>query len=290
METELASAGARAGVKPLAVAPGASALSGSDAHERGGSASTVDLGAVPGTSGTEVVVVVPTYNEVDNLPRIYERLRGYGATVGLLVVDDDSPDGTGRVADGLAAHDPHMWVLHRPGKSGLGRAYVDGMLSCLRAGAKVVVEMDADGSHQPEELGRLTDAIAQGADVAIGSRYVGTGTVLGWARHRSALSRAGNLYARRALAISVRDLTSGFRAYTTDALRSIDVASIRSEGYAFQIEMAFRAVRQGLRVVEVPITFVERQTGTSKMSVKVALEALWRVPSWRGSGGSRSIV
>lgn len=250
----------------------------------------VDLARGPSIKDADIVVVVPTYNEVGNLPRIYERLRAYSATVGLLVVDDDSPDGTGRVAAGLAAHDPHMWVLHRPGKSGLGRAYVDGMLSCLRAGAKVVVEMDADGSHQPEELGRLTDAIAQGADVAIGSRYVGTGKVLGWARHRSVLSRAGNLYARRALGISVRDLTSGFRAYSRDALRSIDLPSVRSEGYAFQIEMASRAVRGGLKVVEVPITFLERQTGTSKMSVKVALEALWRVPSWRGSGGSRHVV
>jgi dolichol-phosphate mannosyltransferase len=226
-----------------------------------------------------VLVVVPTYNERENLDPIVARVRAAVPEAHLLVADDGSPDGTGKVADELAAADTHVHVLHREAKQGLGAAYLAGFDWGLEHGYGVLVEMDADGSHQPEQLPSLLDALA-GADLVIGSRWVPGGTVRNWPRHREVLSRGANTYARVAMGTPVRDMTGGFRAFRASALRSLDLADVQSQGYCFQVDLAWRALRRGLRVVEVPITFVERERGSSKMSGAIVREALVNVTAW----------
>jgi dolichol-phosphate mannosyltransferase len=226
-----------------------------------------------------VLVVIPTFNEVDNLRPITDRLRRAVPEVDILIADDNSPDGTGAVADALAAADEHVHVLHRPDKQGLGAAYVAGFGWARERGYDVVVEMDADGSHAPEELPRLLDALRD-ADAVLGSRWVPGGSVRDWPAHRLLLSRGANLYARLALGMPVKDATGGYRAYRVPLLDKIDVDSVASQGYCFQVDLAWRAYRQGFRVVEVPITFADRERGASKMSSAVVREALWRVTAW----------
>jgi dolichol-phosphate mannosyltransferase len=238
----------------------------------------------PGPAG-RVVMVVPTYDEVENLAWIVGRLRRSLPDVDVLVVDDDSPDGTGDVADALAAADPGVQVLHRTGKGGLGAAYLAGFARALDAGYDVVGEMDADGSHQPEQLHRLLDALhgsdgGPAADLVIGSRWVPGGSVQNWPRRRELLSRAGNRYVRLLLGLGIRDATAGFRLYRRDALEAARLETVRSTGYVFQTDLAWRVVSAGLVVREVPIDFVERVRGESKMSGRVALESLLRITGW----------
>jgi dolichol-phosphate mannosyltransferase len=226
-----------------------------------------------------IVMVVPTYNEADNLPWIVGRLRAAEPAVDVLVVDDNSPDGTGRIADGLAAEDTQVHVLHREAKGGLGAAYLHGFAWALDAGYDVVGEMDADGSHQPEQLHRLLTAL-EGADLVIGSRWVPGGSIVNWPRRREALSRGGNLYVRLLLGIDVRDATAGYRVFRRQTLEKIDLGSVESTGYVFQTDLVTRALRAGLAVREVPIDFVERVRGDSKMSGAVAVESLRRITRW----------
>jgi dolichol-phosphate mannosyltransferase len=235
-----------------------------------------------------VAVIVPTYNERANIESTVGRVRSAVPEADLLVVDDNSPDGTGEIADKLAAEDSHVHVLHRDRKAGLGAAYIAGFHWALEEGYDVIVEMDADGSHRPEELPRLLDALA-GADLVLGSRYVPGGTVLNWPKSRELLSRGGNTYARLMLGIKLKDATGGYRAYRASTLRKIALDEVESQGYCFQIDLAMRAIRAGLTVTEVPITFVERVHGSSKMSRAVVAEALWRVTVWgiTGRRGSR---
>jgi dolichol-phosphate mannosyltransferase len=232
---------------------------------------------VPGLG--RVVMVVPTYNEVDNLAWIVGRLREAQPAIDVLVVDDGSPDGTGRVADELAASDPQVKVLHRTQKAGLGAAYRAGFRIALDAGYDVVGEMDADGSHQPEQLQLLLDA-AQTADLVIGSRWIPGGSIVNWPKSREALSRGGNLYVRLLLGIPVRDATAGYRLFRRATLEKIDIDSVQSTGYVFQTDMAYRTLQAGLKVVEVPIEFVERERGDSKMSRDVATESLKSITRW----------
>ncbi|WP_214323970.1 polyprenol monophosphomannose synthase [Nonomuraea sediminis] len=236
-----------------------------------------------------VLVVVPTYNERDNLPLIAERIRAAVPEAHLLVADDNSPDGTGAVADELAAADDHIHVLHRPGKQGLGAAYIAGFRWGLAEGYDVLVEMDADGSHQPEELPKLLEAVADGADLAIGSRWVPGGKVVDWPARREFLSRGANVYVRLMLGLPVRDATAGFRAYRAATLEKIGLSDVDSQGYCFQVDLTLRTARDGLRVTEVPITFVERTIGSSKMSGRVVSEALWRVTLWGLTGLPRRL-
>lgn len=226
-----------------------------------------------------VVMVVPTYNEALNLEWIVGRLRAAQPEVHVLVVDDGSPDGTGKIADELAAGDPAVTVLHRTEKAGLGAAYLHGFAVALEAGYDVIGEMDADGSHQPEQLQRLLDALPE-ADLVIGSRWVKGGSIVNWPRSRELLSRGGNLYVRLLLGSSIRDATAGYRLFRRTALEAIDLDSVESAGYVFQTDLAWRASRAGLRVVEVPIEFVERVRGDSKMSGDVATESLKRITRW----------
>ncbi len=225
-----------------------------------------------------ILVIIPTYNERENLPLIVPAVLA-AAPVDVLVADDNSPDGTGEIADALAADEPRVRVLHRAGKEGLGAAYLAGFDWALAHSYDVVVEMDADGSHRPQDLPRLLEAL-QDADLVLGSRWVPGGSVVNWPKSREALSRGGNTYARRMLQIPLHDATGGFRAFRASALRAIDLATVDSQGYIFQVEMATRAVQRGLRVVEVPITFVEREHGTSKMNRGIVGEAMWRVTVW----------
>jgi dolichol-phosphate mannosyltransferase len=231
-----------------------------------------------------VVMVIPTYNEADNLGWIIGRLRAAEPSVDVLVVDDSSPDGTGALADDLAAADPAVHVLHRAAKGGLGAAYLAGFSWALDAGYDVIGEMDADGSHQPEQLHRLLEALAgldgEGADLVIGSRYVPGGSVVNWPLRREALSRGGNLYVRLLLGISIRDATAGFRVFRRSALEKVDLGSVESAGYVFQTDLVTRCLRAGLTVREVPIEFVERVRGDSKMSRAVATESLRRITRW----------
>ena len=226
-----------------------------------------------------VVVVIPTYNEADNLAWIVARLRRAQPDIDVLVVDDESPDGTGRIADGLASSDPQVHVLHRAAKGGLGAAYVHGFAWALEQGYDVIGEMDADGSHQPEQLHRLLDALG-GADLVIGSRWVPGGSVVNWPRRRELLSRGGNLYVRLLLGIAVRDATAGYRLFRRETLEKIDLAKVRSTGYVFQTDMVARTLNAGMTVREVPIEFVERVRGDSKMSGAVASESLKRITVW----------
>ncbi len=224
-------------------------------------------------------MVIPTYDEVDNLGWVVARLRRTHPDVDVLVVDDNSPDGTGRLADELAAADQGIRVVHRGAKGGLGAAYLHGFRVALDAGYDVICEMDADGSHQPEQLQRLLDALPY-ADLVIGSRWVPGGSVVNWPLHRELLSRGGNLYVRLLLGLPVRDATAGFRVYRREALEKIDLDDVRSTGYVFQTDLVARVVRAGMVVREVPIEFVERVRGESKMSRAVAAESLRRITSW----------
>ncbi len=226
----------------------------------------------------DLLVVVPTYNEVENLEDVVDRIRSTGASV--LIVDDASPDGTGDLADRLAAGDECVAALHRPGKQGLGAAYADGFAAALDGDAVVIGQMDADLSHDPADLPRLFDAVVAGSDVAVGSRYVAGGSTEGWSWVRRAMSRGANWYTRLALGLRTRDATAGFRAYRAEALRRLEPATCKSAGYVFQVEMTYRAERRGMEIVEVPITFIERHRGDSKMSLAVAFEAMWRITRW----------
>lgn len=232
-----------------------------------------DLGAA------RVLVIIPTYQERESLPPIIARVRAAVPTAHVLVADDNSPDGTGKIADELAASDDHLHVLHRPGKLGLGAAYVAGFGWALTNGYDAIVEMDADGSHQPEQLPDLLAALTD-ADVVLGSRWVAGGKVSNWPKSREVLSRGANAYARLALGLPLRDATGGYRVYRAEVLRSFDLTTVRSQGYCFQVDLALRSWQHGYRVVEVPISFVERALGASKMNRGIVLEALWRVTVW----------
>lgn len=226
-----------------------------------------------------VLVIVPTYNEKENVEIIAGRLRSAVPAADLLVVDDASPDGTGELADKLAAGDDQVHVLHRPGKGGLGAAYIAGFGWGLERGYDVLVQMDADGSHQPEQLPTLLDAL-HGADLVLGARYVPGGSVVNWPTKRKWLSVGGNTYVRMALGVPLRDITGGFRAYRRYVLEGIGYDKVDSQGYCFQVEIAWRVWRAGYKVVEVPITFIERARGESKMVGAIVTEALWRVTLW----------
>ena len=230
-------------------------------------------------SAGRIVIVMPTYNERQNLETIAGRVRTALPAADLLVVDDNSPDGTGDIADKLAEADPHVQVMHRTEKAGLGKAYIAGFDWALERGYDVIVEMDADGSHQPEHLPGLVGALDH-ADLSIGSRWVRGGKVVNWPKSREALSRAANIYTRLMLGLAVRDATAGFRAYRAATLRKISLSQVESTGYCFQIDLTIRVAQAGLKIVEVPITFVEREHGASKMSNSIILEAFWRVAQW----------
>ncbi|WFE40324.1 polyprenol monophosphomannose synthase [Micromonospora sp. WMMD998] len=238
------------------------------------------MGVAAGHPGVgRVLVVIPTYNEADNVRRIVARVRAAAPAVDVLVADDGSPDGTGGIADAVSRVDPQVHVLHRRSKDGLGAAYLAGFAWARERGYDAVVEMDADGSHAPEDLPALLHA-ARDADVVIGSRWTPGARVLNWPWRRLLLSRVGNLYARVALGMPVSDATGGYRVYRSTALDAIDLDSVRSQGYAFQVELSRLAHRAGVRIVEVPITFAEREHGDSKMSPLIVAEALWRVTRW----------
>jgi dolichol-phosphate mannosyltransferase len=226
-----------------------------------------------------VVMVMPTYNEAENLAWIVARIRAAEPEVDVLVVDDGSPDGTGRIADELAAADPQVKVVHRTQKAGLGAAYRAGFRVALDAGYDVIGEMDADGSHQPEQLHRLLEA-AGNADLVIGSRWIPGGSIVNWPKSREALSRGGNVYVRLLLGIPVHDATAGYRLFRRATLEKIDIDSVHSTGYVFQTDMAYRTLQAGLKVVEVPIEFIERERGDSKMSRDVATESLKSITRW----------
>lgn len=226
-----------------------------------------------------VLVIIPTYNEIESLPGVVSRLRASVPEADILVADDNSPDGTGELADRLAASDPAIHVLHRAGKQGLGQAYLAGFAWGMERDYDVLVEMDADGSHRPEELTRLLDQIPH-ADVVLGSRWVPGGDVVNWPLSRRILSQGGSLYTRLALGIPTRDATGGYRAYRASALQSLDLTTVDSNGYCFQIDLLWRALQRGLVVREVPITFVEREAGNSKMSGRIVREALVNVARW----------
>ena len=228
---------------------------------------------------TGVAVLIPTYNERDNLPRIVARVRDAVPAADVVVLDDNSPDGTGEVADSMAERDPQVHVLHRAGKEGLGAAYLAGFRWALDRGYDAVVEMDADGSHRPEDLPRLLDA-AEDADLVIGSRYVRGGTVVNWPLSRKAISMGGNLYIRAILGMPVNDATAGYRVYRAQTLEAIGLDQIESAGYVFQTDLTVRTVRAGMTVVEVPITFVEREVGESKMDGDVVKESMRRITGW----------
>ncbi|MDR7254374.1 dolichol-phosphate mannosyltransferase [Nocardioides sp. BE266] len=226
-----------------------------------------------------VVMVIPTYNESENIEWIVGRLRAAQPGVDVLIVDDNSPDGTGAIADRLAADDEAINVVHRTEKAGLGAAYLHGFDVALAAGYDVIGEMDADGSHQPEQLHRLLDAL-RSADLVIGSRYVPGGSVVNWPVLRLALSRGGNLYVRLLLGIRVKDATAGYRLFRRTTLEKIDLGTVRSTGYVFQTDLAYRTLNHGLRLTEVPIEFIERERGDSKMSGQVARESLQLITRW----------
>ena len=226
-----------------------------------------------------LLVVIPTYNEALTLPSIIDRVRAAVPSANILVVDDSSPDGTADVAARRAAADPSIHLLVRPSKGGLGAAYVAGFGWGLQRGYEAFVEMDADGSHAPEQLTRLLMPLGW-ADLVIGSRYVAGGSVVNWPRRRLALSRGGNLYTRLAVRLPVADATAGYRAYRRHTLETVGLGQVESQGYCFQVDMTRRTAQAGLRIAEVPITFEERSVGESKMSADIVREALWRVTQW----------
>jgi dolichol-phosphate mannosyltransferase len=225
------------------------------------------------------LVIIPTYNELENIARIISRTRKAVPEAHILIADDNSPDGTGKLADELASADDQVHVMHRLGKEGLGAAYLAGFEWGLNAGYEVLVEMDADGSHQPEQLPELLAALAD-ADLVLGSRWVKGGEVVNWPRSREALSRAGNLWTRIMLGIPLRDATGGFRAFRRKTLLGLELDNVASAGYCFQVDLAWRALKGGVRVVEVPITFIEREYGTSKMNKRIVMEALVLTTLW----------
>jgi dolichol-phosphate mannosyltransferase len=227
-----------------------------------------------------VLIVMPTYNERQNLEIMAGRIRESTPDADLLVVDDNSPDGTGDLAEKLAETDPHVHVMHRIEKAGQGKAYIAGFTWALERGYDVIVEMDADGSHRPEDLPRLLAAVADGADGVIGSRWVPGGKVVNWPKKRELLSRGANVYTRLMIGFSVKDATGGYRAYKASTLRRIDLSNVESTGYSFQVDITVRIIKAGLRIVEVPITFVERERGVSKMDSAIIREAFWRVFQW----------
>jgi dolichol-phosphate mannosyltransferase len=231
------------------------------------------------------LVIIPTYNELENLPLIVGRVHAALPDVHVLIVDDGSPDGTGQLADELSLNDPdRVHVMHRTVKDGLGAAYLAGFAWGLNRQYAVLVEMDADGSHAPEQLSRLLDAVDAGADLVIGSRYVSGGTVRNWPWRRLVLSKTANTYSRVLLGVDIHDITAGYRAYRREVLEKIDLAAVDSKGYCFQIDLTWRAINNGFKVVEVPITFTERELGVSKMSGSNIREALVKVARW-GVGG-----
>jgi dolichol-phosphate mannosyltransferase len=228
----------------------------------------------------QALVCLPTYDEKDNVVPITEAILAATPLVDVLVIDDNSPDGTGQLADAIAAREPRVKVLHRAGKEGLGKAYLAGFDWALRQGYELILEMDADFSHDPKYLPGMLEA-AKGADVVLGSRNIPGGGTVNWGVGRKIISRGGSLYARTILGIPVRDLTGGFKCFHRKVLESIDLPTVECSGYAFQIELTFRALRRGFRVVEVPIVFVDRRVGKSKMSKRIVLEALRKVWSIR---------
>lgn len=236
----------------------------------------------------DVLVIIPTYNERASLPHIVTRARTATPDAHILVVDDNSPDGTGDLADSLATDDHHIQVLHRTAKNGLGAAYLAGFRWGMSRGFDVLVEMDADCSHRPEHLPAMLEAL-ENADVVIGSRWVPGGGVVNWPRHRQWLSQGGNRYTQVMLGLGVRDATAGYRAYRRSALERMDLATVASQGYCFQVDLTRRAAAAGLRIVEVPITFVEREVGDSKMSGAIVAEALWRVTQWGVASRARHL-
>lgn len=231
-------------------------------------------------SSNSVLVVIPTYQEATNIENLLERVQQFNPEVSVLVVDDNSPDGTADRAEKFGEVHGQVSVLRRPIKNGLGSAYRDGFQRGIAQGFEVLVEMDADLSHDPAALPELLQAIEDGADLVVGSRYIPGGAIPGWPLHRVLLSRWGNRYATLALGIDLQDSTSGYRAYRRSALESIDLEAVRADGYGFQIEMAYRISRAGGRVAEVPITFVDRTEGVSKMSSRIIVEALTLVTMW----------
>ena len=253
----------------------------SDPEEQEGACVSID-------PSWRTVMVIPTYNEADNLEWIVGRLRSAQPQVDVLVVDDGSPDGTGALADRLAAEHEGVEVMHRPRKEGLGPAYIAGFRRALAAGAGLVLEMDSDFSHQPAYLPRLLEAAGR-ADLVIGSRYVAGGGVSDWGALRRTISRGGSAYARLVLGVGVRDLTGGFKCFRREVLEAIDLDSVQARGYAFQVELTYRAIQQGFRVVEVPIVFRDRRVGSSKMGGAIVAEAALRVPLLRLSSGRRDV-
>ena len=229
---------------------------------------------------SEVLVIVPTYNEIESLETLVGRVRQSVPDAHVLVVDDASPDGTGELADRLAAADPSVAVLHRSAKDGLGKAYLAGFDRAITGGYQYAVEIDADGSHDPAELPAMIALAEQGADLVIGSRWVPGGAVRNWPWLRQAISRGGNAYARAVLRSRIQDITAGFRVFRVSALRDLDLSDIASQGYCFQVELAWQLERTGHRIAEHPITFVERATGRSKMHAGIVVEALLRVTAW----------
>ena len=226
-----------------------------------------------------ILVIIPTYNELDALPLILSRVQNSVPTVEILIVDDNSPDGTGGIADQWVSENPGIHVMHRLGKGGLGSAYLAGFAWGLQQGFDVLVEMDADGSHQPEQLPSLLAALEY-SDLVLGSRWVEGGGTENWSKNRELLSKGGNYYTKVMLGIDIDDSTGGYRAFKASALRSLDLHEVASQGYCFQVDLAWRAKQRGFVVTEVPITFVEREVGSSKMSRKIVTEALWRVTVW----------
>jgi dolichol-phosphate mannosyltransferase len=241
-------------------------------------ANVVPMGATENHLRT--LVVVPTYCEAETVEAIIERVLAADPLLHVLIVDDNSPDGTGELAKSLAAKESRLFVLERPGKAGLGAAYIAGFEWALQRDYEVIVEMDADGSHQPEELPLLLTAVEAGAGLAVGTRWMPGGRVLNWPRRRKLISRAGTLYARLLLGSKLRDITSGYRAFRATTLSEVLRREISSHGYSFQIEMAWNVERSGAFIVEVPITFIERAHGNSKMSSRIVIEAIGRVTHW----------
>lgn len=237
------------------------------------------MAAPPSDHPRQVLVVIPTYNERENLPEIVRQVLALGDSFRVLVVDDNSPDGTGKVADDLAAATGRIEVMHRAHKQGLGRAYIAGLQRGIESGAPIIAQMDADHSHRPQDLRTMVEALTENVDLVLGSRYIPGGATEGWPWHRKLISRAGGVYAGKVLGVPIRDLTGGFKVWRRELLQAIDLPSITSDGYSFQIETTYRAVKQGARIVQVPIVFHDRVAGKSKLSRRVVLEAAVRV--WR---------
>jgi dolichol-phosphate mannosyltransferase len=231
---------------------------------------------------TPAWVILPTYNEAENIEPLVRAVRAQlRAEDRMLIVDDSSPDGTGAIADRLAAELDGVEVLHRPAKQGLGRAYLAGFRRALDGGADYVIEMDSDFSHDPADLPRLIATAEAGADLVLGSRYVEGGGVTDWGQLRRLVSRGGSWYARRVLGVQVRDLTGGFKCFRRQVLETLDLDSVHADGYGFQIELTYRTIQHGFKVVEIPIVFRDRRVGQSKMTARIALEAVWKVPALR---------